>query len=303
MLIIIEGPDKSGKTTLAKEIASYFKYDYAHFGPPGKDPSREYAEFLINLKRPTVCDRFYYGELVYGPLLRGKSVITPLEKATIERLARLRGAILIKATTDLSVIEKRYDAMGDDMITRDQNSAAYYAFKHVLADAKLPTITYAGTPVSLERVLFSMIGMFDMHKYSATIAKSVCSGVGTILGPKIVLVGESLNKNKTWVGVPFDGGSSAEMLNECIKESTIMEKHVYMVNANTLTLDEAEFLNSTGCTKFVALGKVAANVLRNFGIRHAEMPHPQYFKRFKIGSKSDYVQYLSNYSNPCDYCK
>jgi thymidylate kinase len=58
MLIVIEGPDKTGKTTLAKAIAEQLGYEYKHFSAPKGSPADEYIDFLLSLKRPTVCDRF-----------------------------------------------------------------------------------------------------------------------------------------------------------------------------------------------------------------------------------------------------
>ena len=72
--IILEGPDGAGKTTLATRLCTY-GYAYRHEGPPpmGTTALRHYAGILARLERPTLLDRFHLGELVYGPLLRGRS--------------------------------------------------------------------------------------------------------------------------------------------------------------------------------------------------------------------------------------
>jgi GTPase SAR1 family protein len=58
MHIVIEGPDCSGKTTLANQLCEMLSFEYRHEGPP--------------LSEPTIIDRFALGERVYGPILRGK---------------------------------------------------------------------------------------------------------------------------------------------------------------------------------------------------------------------------------------
>lgn len=73
--IIIEGPDGTGKTTLAQTLCDQAGYAYRHEGPPpaGVTAFQHYAGILASLREPTLLDRFHLGELVYGPLLRGRS--------------------------------------------------------------------------------------------------------------------------------------------------------------------------------------------------------------------------------------
>lgn len=74
MRVIIEGPDCCGKTTLAKRLAKDLRYAYHHEGPPPEGiSSRDYYIGLLNSHpHDTIWDRFAYGQVVYGPLLRGQ---------------------------------------------------------------------------------------------------------------------------------------------------------------------------------------------------------------------------------------
>lgn len=77
--IIIEGPDGAGKTTLAKQLCSEAGYAYRHEGPPPASATalQHYAGILASLTEPTLLDRFHLGELVYGPVVRGGSGLSP----------------------------------------------------------------------------------------------------------------------------------------------------------------------------------------------------------------------------------
>jgi hypothetical protein len=80
-LVIVEGPDGAGKTTLAGALRDRLGFAYRHEGPPPadrEDVTGYYVERLTEALMATfdapgvVMDRFALGERVYGPLLRGR---------------------------------------------------------------------------------------------------------------------------------------------------------------------------------------------------------------------------------------
>ena len=74
-VVIIEGPDGSGKTTMAKYLEQHHGFRYVHNGPPpeNEDPLVYYGHMLYEASRagqPIVFDRAHIGQAVYGPILR-----------------------------------------------------------------------------------------------------------------------------------------------------------------------------------------------------------------------------------------
>ena len=63
-MIIIEGPDGSGKTTLAHALATRCGLLYRHMGPP--EPGMDHVEWYLERVGPYVWDRFHLGEETYG---------------------------------------------------------------------------------------------------------------------------------------------------------------------------------------------------------------------------------------------
>lgn len=297
MLVIIEGPDKAGKTTLAKEITKRFGYCYSHFGAPGPDPGREYADFLCKLERPTVCDRFYIGEQVYGPLLRGKSLISNLQKAVLERLCRFRGAVLIYASTPLEVCQERLARSKDDDVTPVQNAIAWKMFQEIIKEIHIaPMCLYDSSRAESLDVLLAQIRpvLHTMHSL-AGLAHIYCTGIGTIFGSKMVVVGESLNERVTWVGKPFDKGVSSEFLYSCMREAEIPEAKLYLCNADKLTVEESMFIRQGETLPWLALGELAHAKLQELRIDHTWIPHPQYWKRFHANEREEYVGMLKKW--------
>ena len=132
MLIVLEGIDGAGKTTLAEELAEQFAATHPHFtteilhrGPlkPEVDPLDEYENSLTynaaNLTKLVICDRWYLSEMIYGPLYRGRSRVDEFRWAHIEKFLQARGAVKLLVSAPLSVIEERLAARGEDFLNSE----------------------------------------------------------------------------------------------------------------------------------------------------------------------------------------
>lgn len=121
MIIIVEGPDGSGKTTLANKIAKQNGYIMLHRSQPKTEEEKQnmMAEYLQVIKagKNVVMDRCWYSEMVYGPIMRDASVITYPEMYELEKLLCKKGALLIYCTDKPEVLWKRCQERGEDYIT------------------------------------------------------------------------------------------------------------------------------------------------------------------------------------------
>lgn len=289
MLIVIEGPDKTGKTTLAKAIADKWGFKYKHFSAPKGSPADEYIDFLLNLKEPTVCDRFHLGELVYGPMFRGKAGITPLELVTIERVMRLKQTIIVHAVTNMKLANQRLDVSTEhEVVNKPQNLAAAEGFAKVVPLTNAgPVLKYDGSTLDNLHAIIEKIRVI-IGTWST---RNSYTGIGTITGSKLVFVGEAVNKNVTWRGLPFDRGNSSQFLLDVFQAAGVPENAVYICNADKLTHHEVEALITHGArTSFFSLGRKADIKLQKLGIRdHYVLPHPQFIKRFHYTRQGSYI--------------
>jgi hypothetical protein len=296
VFIIIEGADKTGKTTLSNAIIERFGSEYVHFGKPKKHPATEYAEYALSNDGNLVLDRFYLGELVYGPLLRGKAGIDDVEFATIERILRKKQAILIQTTTNSKLANKRLlVSTQNEMVNTEQNIRAARGFTEVGKRSNIQHhILYDGSSYeNLKELLTKLDGLKNEVERDQATIQTVCTGIGTSTGKKIVLVGEGVNKKVSWLGLPFDKGFSSQFLLEALKDAGIDEKLMYLCNADKITAQELEFLTRSK-TLFISLGKKADARLNYFDIPHSALPHPQYIKRFQWKNKGQYAKDLKS---------
>jgi thymidylate kinase len=98
-LIVLDGCDGAGKTTLAAAVANRHGHSLVHatLTPAGPDLFAKYHEILAR-PGPQVLDRSFISELVYGPLDRGHSRLTFEQAAHLAAAAARHGGILVHLT-------------------------------------------------------------------------------------------------------------------------------------------------------------------------------------------------------------
>lgn len=76
--VVVEGPDGCGKSTLIEQLMTVEFPDLFYYVKNKKGPEANFAEFWpgeLEVEQRDVVplhDRFFYSELVYGPVLRGR---------------------------------------------------------------------------------------------------------------------------------------------------------------------------------------------------------------------------------------
>jgi thymidylate kinase len=152
-VIVLEGCDGAGKTSLADALRDQHGYAVTHSGRTCDDTDLA-ARYRRILAAPgkIVLDRSFVSELVYGPLFHGRSRITPPAAIDLARRAAGRGGVLVHLTGSPGVI-------ADRLISRDGTAPpleqlrdiidAYHAAFGLL-DRAAPVITIDTTIAPLQ---------------------------------------------------------------------------------------------------------------------------------------------------------
>jgi hypothetical protein len=126
-IIILEGCDGSGKTTLANWLRDELGYHIVKTGPPAPGESTfksytaallEAAEAAVYNGRRTVFDRLHTGETIYGPLLRGRDTLGIQGRDLIEALIAACGAVVVICAPPWEVLVKGWSGK-DDLLKRE----------------------------------------------------------------------------------------------------------------------------------------------------------------------------------------
>jgi thymidylate kinase len=110
-VIVLEGCDGTGKTTLASTLATRHGYAVVHSDrtPDDVDLVARYRSILA-IPGKIVLDRSFISELVYGPLQYGRSRLTASEAAELALRVGARGGVLVHLTGSPETIVTRLRA-------------------------------------------------------------------------------------------------------------------------------------------------------------------------------------------------
>lgn len=115
-LIIFEGIDGAGKSTLAKEIGKILNLPIEHHGPVKnkEEGKKEYFDFLKKCNYSVIKDRFMMGEETYSIVYRGYKAdyMEELEN----KLKQKFDVYLIFIDANKNLIEKRLKERGEDFL-------------------------------------------------------------------------------------------------------------------------------------------------------------------------------------------
>jgi len=292
-LTIFEGPDGSGKTTLAKLYASATGARYVHCGPflrVQHGLGRLYVEAMLPAllgHHDVVLDRAWMSEPIYGKVFRDGTRLSEVDRRMLDRVAMRCETRFIVALPPVEVCLKAFLSRPADEYLKKESQlrkvhAAYSAAVDLRTLSALPTGVYDytsyGTPdAALE--LVTSVTPSPAHPLSALTAGR--------LDAKVVLVGESFADHKEHdplYQLPFvsfsDAGCSA-WLTEKVAKAGINERQVLWANADMDRLDGILALHPR--KKIIALGAKAFKNLR-YGLDKmydvVEVEHPQSAKRF-----------------------
>jgi len=313
-IVIIEGCDGTGKTTLAKKLCEKYDGHYIHntYRWPNKMPLYHTAALhrAIKLaeKKLVVIDRLWMSEAIYAAVYRNGSpwpqmgrmldriilkhcgiyIMCELPEDHKERFQQLKYQ-REEMYDDVSEVGKRFQELiwGRGQITGD-NYADYISFGGMCErdDCLIYNVDQHGKDMNM---FCNLVADALEHRQSLQwlpgLSKKEVNFAGFAMSAKYLMVGDAPNPKMRAIRWPFfDFGHSSNFLAKVMHELLIDETECVWVNANFTNggMNIRELKNSFDL-QIIALGANAADTIKDLRLddsRMIEAVHPSYALRF-----------------------
>jgi hypothetical protein len=305
MLIILEGPDCAGKSSLADrlqaEIERTTKDEVLRLsaGPPALHPLDEYVVPLLgyrpNRGTHVICDRLHWGERVYPTVLGRPSELDDGVFRYIEAFLLSRGAYVVSLTAPVEELERRMRKRGDDLIRPDQLAAIAQGFRAVERTSFLPATFRQGVnDLGVRAIVARAVYLGDRYTPLNELMTYVGPRwpnrllLGDVRGPAFQ-TDDPIDKLRP-AFMPYRSMSGAYLWRTLTRFVEPPVRDVGVANACDVD-DPVRMWTVLGRPNVVTLGK---NARRCWTGLADEAPHPQWTRRFHHNRIDEYHHQLMN---------
>lgn len=125
-IVVLEGPDFAGKSTAISTLVDRFDaLVWANGQPtPGIDVNLDYLDQVVRAseaKQMVVFDRLHIGELIYGPLYRQGSTLSPQGLTAIESALHNAGALKLHVDLHDEELLRRFRGTRGDALVKHED--------------------------------------------------------------------------------------------------------------------------------------------------------------------------------------
>jgi thymidylate kinase len=288
MILILEGPDGAGKTTLAETLRQRFQGNgmvhIVKHGPYTGVESEHLCRIYFRAMSPAltfddtvIMDRSWISEPIYGEVYRnGQNRIDLPRKRMLERVALSRGAVVIHCQPDFETCAETFEKRPDEEYLDDisQLEQVYEEYEALPLITNLPTVRYDYTRDTVDELL---------DKVAKVSTKNEASGGGCFKQGNILMLcdkGPRTNVRASAVVIPFinflDNDGPSRMLAEALEHEGVMEREMYWINTQTYqgTPTAPDFIQKLKPSKIFALGNNAYTWALNNNVKAIKLPPP-----------------------------
>ena len=290
MIVILEGPDGAGKTTLAETLRQRFQTERMthvvkhgpYIGLQSEDLCRIYFRAMsqaLTYDDHIIMDRAWLSEPIYGQVYRnGLNRVDMQRCRMLERAALSRGAVVVHCQPAFEVCAKAFTARQDKeyLDTLQQLRKVYDEYDTLGQGTALPIIHY-------DYENDSVLELFE--KIKATSIENKASGGGCFKEGNILMLcdkGPRTNVRASAVVVPFinflDNDGPSRMLAESLHREGIPESQIYWINTQSYlgVATDPAFIKDLKPKKIFALGNNAFTWALNNNVQAIKLPPPLY---------------------------
>jgi len=301
MNIIITGENKTGKTTLAKFLSEKFKMPIVKFSNPKpyQDMYKSYIDSLYNAKVPTIFDRHYIDENVYGPVKREKSQLDFRNTKVIEMICLSLNTFNIYCYDDVYKIRQRFKTDNEEFSKDEEIPLILNNYEKEINSSLLTWFRYK-IGDNIERVAEEFVMQPDAYDIEMTKNYRI---IGNLRNAKYLFVAEKYGRPLIEPLAPFSHNQPGLVLFKALTRLEILKSSL-ITNAIKLDFTENENreallkeINLPHIEKVIALGTNSFSILNalratsDFTKALSSAWHPSFVSRAGI-SYIDYAEQI-----------
>jgi thymidylate kinase len=301
MLIIAEGPDGSGKSTLCElleELLPLGTVRYHATSPKPEQHPLDLYENPLEWYRPcvgqhVVCDRWHVGEYIYPRVMDRVTKLEDVTRWHIERYLESRGALTVYCTNDPDELVRRATSRGEDFVNEEQLREVAHLYNEWWDTSADPS---------------GYVPVMNPTKHTAELVLAVAGRIESSVAhlvphqsyigprrPSLLLIGERRefldSPTRPPAFRPYPSESGHWLLTTLLEDQVLLPPTSYGL-ANAYEEDLQRLWSSLGMPRTVALGRLADEELSAAHVPHGSIPHPQYARRFHHRERQWYRELL-----------
>lgn len=295
-MIVLEGVDKAGKSTLFDEILAQDAISPHKFGIPTGDPTFEYQEVLEKTRTPGLFDRFFYGEIPYSIAKKRTKYMDYTAFRCLQLMMQVYPHLVIYVRPQREIIMERLEKKPDSYISPGEANIVYDEFDEMFSQVFNTVVSHSGM-LSISSIYPHIEKALNpaAWKYFNKWRDFKWGGTGA-LDPRFLFIGERYNPLAPHQ-VPF-WSDAGRFLFECLDTIPIDMRLCHFTNAvsgfaDVIPIELIKFLRPRA---IICLGEVAWESTRKLPIpkdmKISKLPHPAYWKRFHHHSREHYCKAL-----------
>lgn len=290
MIIILEGPDGAGKTTLAETLRHRLQQDkmthVIKHGPYKGLVAEELCKIYfrsmsqaLTYDDHVIMDRSWLSEPIYGNAYRdGMCRVDMPRRRMLERVALSRGAVIVHCQPSFELCLQTFNSRRDDeyLDTSAQLRRVYDEYESLKLHTSLPVIHYDYQYDEVEALLVKIL--------QASV-KNLAEGGGCFKEGNYLMLcdkGPRANVRPGAAVVPFinflDNDGPSRMLADTLEREEVPESDCYWINTQTYqgTPTNPDFIRALKPKRIYALGNNAYTWALNNSVQAHKLPPPLY---------------------------